>query len=682
MIRPSLAALAGLMFGSIATLMLWVYADRLSQHDQDEAFTQRISHARLAVDRALDELTGSLQTIRSLFEASGQLDAEDFERAMRLRSQRLFHTGVQFIGLAFAGTPARADCTPAQGQPCLTIGLAYPTATNEVILGADPMTDSARRMAIARAIDTGHISVTEPLPFAADNIAAPGLIAYLPIYRRSVSLASIEARRRALAAIAMVSFSLEDIVRADLGAGFFRVLGFRITDLGLIGVPKSEASENPIVLNGPALIRYHATGRGPSEILAVRLFQRGFAGHEWQYAFELLAPSRADASVATPRLILVLGGLSTILLTTFLQFVSRARVRAETLAGEMTRHLQENESRLRLALDAAQMGAWNWDAGSGFDGDGRAHDLLSLRGLALVDLFADLDASERERAVAAIDQAMAGDGIVSFEGRLKAERGTRHIELVARVARGADGRPLRAVGLVRDISERTEQASARRRLMLRLVTAEEQERRRIARELHDQLGQEITAISFGLKHLQGLDAEPQARADLVTRLREIVQAIDERVDRFMLDLRPVVLDDLGLEAALQAQFEQWAGVHGIEVNSHFLGLRERVLPFEVATTTFRLVQESLTNVARHAGASAVDVIVEADERGCAWSSKTTAKGPWNRLPRAARVWPACVSAWNHWGASFVSKPALVADSRYLPGFLWTMPTGAGRESGH
>lgn len=613
--RPSIAGLAGLVFGGIATFLLWQHTERLTRSGLLETFGQRVDHAILAVDRTLDEVTGSMQTIRSLVETSGELDQGTFERVVGLRNQRLFHTGLQYIGLAPAVRAGAQACPPETRRGlCLPMRRLFPLATNENLLEADLIGEARRTEAITRAIDSGYIAVTAPLPFAPDNIASPGLLAYLPIYRRSASLASVESRREALEAVAVVSFSLEDIVRAELGPDFLRHIGFVIVDRGLVGAMTADAAPaGGLVLDGPRLLRTTAGARAPErETIATREVQRGFAGREWLYRFEMPAPPPADPVTAAPRLTLVLGGMSTLLLAVFLQYVSRARSRAEALAGEMSQHFKQSESQLRLALDAAQMGAWTWDGErESFAGDAVTARLLPMGGRQFVDLFTGFEEPDRDRAVQAVRQALEGDGIVSIEARL-ADPGprARHVELVAHLGQDDRGRLVQAVGLVRDISERIDQAASRRQLLHRLVTAEEQERRRIARELHDQLGQEITAISFGLKHLEGLDGEPQARADLLVRLREIVQTIDARVDQFMLDLRPVVLDDLGLDAALQAQFEQWSEVHGIQVNSHIVGLRERRLPFEVATTAFRLVQESLTNVARHAGASTVDVIVE------------------------------------------------------------------------
>jgi signal transduction histidine kinase len=86
--------------------------------------------------------------------------------------------------------------------------------------------------------------------------------------------------------------------------------------------------------------------------------------------------------------------------------------------------------------------------------------------------------------------------------------------------------------------------------------------------------------------------------------------IDSKVDKYMLDLRPVVLDDLGLSAALRSQCMQWSDLHQITANAHLENLDEHALPFEIATTAYRVVQESLTNVAKHSNATAVDVIAE------------------------------------------------------------------------
>lgn len=149
----------------------------------------------------------------------------------------------------------------------------------------------------------------------------------------------------------------------------------------------------------------------------------------------------------------------------------------------------------------------------------------------------------------------------------------------------------------------------RRELSSRLNEAQEDERRRIARELHDELGQSLTAIKLRMEargRLQGVSPE---EADS-TSVKMIEDAI-EQVRRIALTLRPSLLDDLGLMPALRWLADQAAEHRGLQVHLRAEPAHERLVP-EVETTCFRVAQEALTNVARHAQASRVVIDLQQD----------------------------------------------------------------------
>jgi signal transduction histidine kinase len=164
--------------------------------------------------------------------------------------------------------------------------------------------------------------------------------------------------------------------------------------------------------------------------------------------------------------------------------------------------------------------------------------------------------------------------------------------------------------LLRDITDRSRAKAARTELLRRLVASQENERRRIAREIHDQLGQELTGLMLGLKVLE---ADLPERTPGSRRLRELQAAVD-RIGReaheMALELRPTVLDDLGLRAALDLLIRRWCARAGVPVDFHFATLGTGRFAPDVETSVYRVVQEALTNVARHAGAARVSVIVE------------------------------------------------------------------------
>ncbi len=175
-------------------------------------------------------------------------------------------------------------------------------------------------------------------------------------------------------------------------------------------------------------------------------------------------------------------------------------------------------------------------------------------------------------------------------------------------------------GLERRVEERTaelaranealrEGMAARAELLGRLVTAQEDERRRLSRELHDGLGQELTALILGLKALERDTPEAAPGRARLLELEATVGRISREAHDLAVELRPTALDDIGLGAALVAYVERWSQRTGIAAAFEPLGLDGDRLPPEAETTIYRVVQEALNNVAKHAGARNVSVMV-------------------------------------------------------------------------
>jgi signal transduction histidine kinase len=153
-----------------------------------------------------------------------------------------------------------------------------------------------------------------------------------------------------------------------------------------------------------------------------------------------------------------------------------------------------------------------------------------------------------------------------------------------------------------DLSERMARDALRR-----VVEAQESERRRLARELHDETGQALTSILLGLKGLEEKLASDESRA-AVGDLRELVVSTLQDVRRLAVELRPTALDDFGLVTALERLTNSFAEQSRIPVDFHSALPAER-LPAEVETALYRIVQESLTNVVKHARATRVSVLL-------------------------------------------------------------------------
>jgi PAS domain S-box-containing protein len=168
------------------------------------------------------------------------------------------------------------------------------------------------------------------------------------------------------------------------------------------------------------------------------------------------------------------------------------------------------------------------------------------------------------------------------------------------------------IGVVVDDTERKQQEDLRNRLVQQAMTAQEEERRRIARELHDETGQSLTALLVGLRTIEGSRTMVEA-AELAQRLRGIVAQTLDEVGRLSRGLHPSILDDVGLAAAVTRHVQELAQLHGVAVDVRIEGLDAAPLPPLVQTTVYRALQEALTNVARHAGAGSVSVRLVRDE---------------------------------------------------------------------
>jgi signal transduction histidine kinase len=141
----------------------------------------------------------------------------------------------------------------------------------------------------------------------------------------------------------------------------------------------------------------------------------------------------------------------------------------------------------------------------------------------------------------------------------------------------------------------------------RVVTAQEAERRRLARELHDETGQALTSILLGLRTVEEAQTRDQRREAMDT-VRELVRATLQDVRQLAVDLRPTALDDFGLVPALERLAHGFSETTGIQLDFQSALPPER-LPPETETALYRIVQEALTNIVKHARASRVSVLL-------------------------------------------------------------------------
>lgn len=148
----------------------------------------------------------------------------------------------------------------------------------------------------------------------------------------------------------------------------------------------------------------------------------------------------------------------------------------------------------------------------------------------------------------------------------------------------------------------------RAQLLSKVIGAQEEERKRIARELHDETGQALTSMMVGLRFIEDSTNTTQIR-EKTAELRALAgQTLDE-VHHLATELRPSLLDDLGLFAAIQRYIKEYSAKMNINVDCHVSGLDEQRLPSEVEVAVYRIIQEALTNIAKYAETNNVSVVL-------------------------------------------------------------------------
>jgi signal transduction histidine kinase len=273
-----------------------------------------------------------------------------------------------------------------------------------------------------------------------------------------------------------------------------------------------------------------------------------------------------------------------------------------------------------VRLDAADAWAWEWDVGA--DLPEVAPDLARLLGYAhAASGTAAFAAALPADAAAALTRArlrsFEHSAPFAAEVELRDARGaTRAFRLSGALRTDEHGVAQYLSGHVREIADAQGPADARlaqqaeeierlgresRELAIRIIDAQETERRHIARELHDQTGQTLTAAVLDLEFWKGKGVPADEIAGVLANVK---QALAE-IRNISLQLRPPMLDEAGLEAALQIYLERQAASGKFDVSFAVEG-KGRLAP-ELELTAFRLVQEAVTNILRHAGARHVDV---------------------------------------------------------------------------
>ena len=276
--------------------------------------------------------------------------------------------------------------------------------------------------------------------------------------------------------------------------------------------------------------------------------------------------------------------------------------------------LRESQERLQLVTRATNDAVWDWDLATNTVWWGEAFHALFGYGLdeiepTLESWHSRLHPDDRDRVFTGIRAAIDGGEVFwSDEYRFRRRDGG-YAEIYDRgyVIQDANRRPVRMVGSMMEVSERKRTEAQLRNLAARLEAIREEERARIAREIHDEVGQALTALKMDLAWLA--KKVPPRGMPVRRKLQGMEGVIDATMDalhRILAELRPGVLDDLGLPAAIRWLAEEFKRRTEITCAVLMTGA-EPGLDSGQATAVFRILQEALTNVARHAQAKHVEI---------------------------------------------------------------------------
>ena len=283
---------------------------------------------------------------------------------------------------------------------------------------------------------------------------------------------------------------------------------------------------------------------------------------------------------------------------------------------QQNRNIVENQHQLQLALSAAQMGSWEWEVRTNrvtwsVENDhlfGPAPEALTIEAFA-----SRLHEEDMDRALATFREAITNAASFAIEYRVVAAPGEIFwIAHHGQWRQQENGPTQMLTGIIQNISSRKQIESERQHLVARLLHAEEEERRRIARELHDTTVQQLAALKIGLIQSRQ-DAATDLGAQVVSESCQLLEQAIQDIRTLTYVLHPPLLEEFGLTGALKdfaAGVTRRSGIH-IKVNAE--GYQGR-LHRNIELTLFRVLQESIANAIRHSGTQEIIVSLARDNQ--------------------------------------------------------------------
>jgi PAS domain S-box-containing protein len=281
------------------------------------------------------------------------------------------------------------------------------------------------------------------------------------------------------------------------------------------------------------------------------------------------------------------------------------------------RALRGNEQRLTLALEAANMGTWDWHVATGeMAWSPETHrmfgDLTSAQRPSFDAFIERVHPADRGRVSRVMNEAMNSASGYDTEFRVVGyDRIERWVYGRGRALR--NGIPLRMIGVFVDFTERQRVEQHLRELGGRVIQAHDHERHRLARELHEEVGRPLTELAAAIDDVRAKSASVRAGAETLVRLSELARAAGSGITRVSHELYPEQLEEGGLSEAVRALCQEYSNEHRIDVRAD-VGPVPRSIEPDRALCVFRVAQEALRNMARHSRATRAILTLVANQR--------------------------------------------------------------------
>jgi PAS domain S-box-containing protein len=643
--------------GTAISLVLALLVTEMVEDKTKDQFDYQVNNAQLAIQNRVHSYIDVLRGTSALFSTGDDISREQFHayvehlqlqrsfpgvtnlnfaRRVPAASRQSFEAGVRAEGAA-ANLPALANfhiTPPGERSEYHVLTYLEPLESNLVSLGRDIAATPEVRRALEVSRDTGQLTSSGKLIYITGPHQHVGLAMRMPIFRRGMPTSTPAERRAAYIGSLGAGFDINKLLNGALDRKNLASLRLRLYDLGQSSDRQRAgvAGEGNLLYDTGDDKQAHAASPG----FLVKRVTLTVGPRVWEAEFSASKKALQNSlDTILPWLVLLAGLAASTLLYSIYYSLTSARRRAVEMAREMTKDLRASEASLAEAQEMAHLGSWLLDpATRRMTWSAETFHIFGLQQYAFTPDFDDflrrIHDEDRARIHTGLQCAIDQGEEFTTEHRIRQRDGTlRWVKTIARTSREHGVVLLR--GTIMDITElrETMEALNRSRGLLRELTAhqdrvKEEERRRIAREIHDELGQNLLALRIDVSMLDARTGRNHPR--LNRKVRDALQQIDTTVKTIRTiinNLRPAVLD-LGLFAAIEWQVNEFRRRSGISCDLVMDDEEEFNVNDVRATALFRVLQESLTNVIRHANAT--HVLVEVRREGGRVAMRITDNG--------------------------------------------------------